>query len=121
RAPLTTVTASPKGGQHAVVTPILVQSGYGEREGQAPRVLDIQKPLGVAVAGGVKHALATAFLAQMNGGPRESTGHEATEPASTITKSGSQQQLVTASLTHLRGNCDARDVDDPLMTVSAGG
>lgn len=40
---------------------------------------------------------------------------------STITNSGSQQQIVTAYLAHLRGNCDARDLNDPLMTISAGG
>ncbi|MEG1082242.1 MAG: DNA cytosine methyltransferase, partial [Pseudomonas sp.] len=31
------------------------------------------------------------------------------------------QQLVTANLVHLRGNCDARDATEPLHTISAGG
>lgn len=39
----------------------------------------------------------------------------------TVTNTGSQQQLVTANLVHLRGNCDARDTADPLHTISAGG
>ncbi|TAL89250.1 MAG: DNA cytosine methyltransferase [Candidimonas sp.] len=121
RDPLTTVTAWPRGGQHAIVSPVLVQTGYGERKGQAPRSLDIQQPLGTVVAGASKHALTTAYLAQMNGGPKESTGHDMRRPVSTVTNSGSQQQLVTAHLAHLRGNCDARDVADPLMTISAGG
>jgi DNA (cytosine-5)-methyltransferase 1 len=34
---------------------------------------------------------------------------------------GSQQQIVMAHLAHLHGNCDARDVAEPLRTVSAGG
>ena len=38
-----------------------------------------------------------------------------------MTNTGSQQQLVTANLVHLRGNCDARDLNDPLHTISAGG
>src|SRR5690606_21488430 len=59
--------------------------------------------------------------AQMNGGPRESTGHDVRRPASTILNSGSHQQLVTAHLAHLRGNCDARDAEGPLHTISAGG
>lgn len=40
----------------------MVQTGYGEREGQAPRCLDLQRPLGTIVAGGTKHALVAAFL-----------------------------------------------------------
>lgn len=35
----------------------LIQTGYGERDGQKPRSLDLRKPLGTIVAGGSKHAL----------------------------------------------------------------
>ncbi|HCL4121578.1 TPA: DNA cytosine methyltransferase [Pseudomonas aeruginosa] len=196
--PLNTVTAWPKGGAFSVATPTLIQVGYGERDGQAPRVPGIDKPLGTVVAGGIKHAvaaahlvkfrfdatgspvdepmptitsggeckrpagaahalglasavlvgaggpsysgkpasvdqplgtvvaenhraIATAFLAQMNGGYNTTHSKPADAPMSTITNSGSQQQLVTASLLHLRGNCDARAADEPLHTVSAGG
>lgn len=45
----------------ALITPTLVQTGYGERDGQAPRALDIERPLGTVVSGG-KHALVSAFL-----------------------------------------------------------
>ena len=44
----------------ALASAYMVQTGYGEREGQAPRCLDINKPLGTVVAGGGKHALASA-------------------------------------------------------------
>ena len=54
--PLGTVTAL--GIHHA-----LVQTGYGEREGQAPRCLDLDEPLGTIPAGGCKHAL-VAFVAK---------------------------------------------------------
>lgn len=56
--PLSTVTASRRG--HAVVAPVLQQSGYGERKGQAARVLNLHEPLGTVVAGGPKHALVAA-------------------------------------------------------------
>ena len=122
-APVGTVTAS--GGGQAMATaqlaPLLVQTGYGERAGQAPRSLDLDAPLGTVVAGGTKHAVATAFLAQMNGGFNTTPGHDVRDPSSTITNTGSQQQVVLAHLVHLRTHCDARDMDDPLMTVSAGG
>lgn len=185
--PLPTVTCANR-GELTLISPTLIQSGYGEREGQQPRVPGIDQPLGTIVAGGVKHALtssilvgaggpvyagkpvaadqpvgalmtrnhravATAFMAQMNGGFNTTHAKGADEPMTTITNTGSQQQLVTATLitnttghgptslespvptlttgqhhalvaanlVHLRGNCDARDVNDPLYTISAGG
>ena len=82
--PLSTIIASNQ--RHAVVVPTLIQTGYGEREGQAPRVLDLHKPLGTIVADGQKHALVTAmlapFISQFYGGQ---VGHEATKPLPTIT------------------------------------
>lgn len=118
--PLSTITAWPRGGKHAVVAPTLVQAGYGERQGQAPRCLDLQQPLGTVV-GSQKHALSCAYLMQANGGFNTTPGHDLRQPTSTVTNTGSQQQLVTAHLAHLRGNCDARDVQEPLRTISAGG
>lgn len=118
--PTGTVTASGSGG-YALAAATMVQLGYGERTGQEPRALDIEKPLGTVVAGGGKHGLVSAFLAQANGGFNTTVGRDLDEPATTLTATGSQQQLVVATLAHLRGNCDARDPADPLMTVSAGG
>lgn len=66
-------------------------------------------------------ALATAFLAQANGGFNKRHSRSLHDPMSTVTNTGSQQQLITANLVHMRGNCDARSVSDPLHTVSAGG
>ena len=161
--PLRTVTSYPKGGAFSIVSPTLVQTGYGERAGQAPRVPGLDQPLGTVVAGGVKHAIAaahlvkfrfadegkaldeplptitsggnykrpagaahamgisTVFMAQMNGGFNTTAAKSITDPMTTVTNTGSQQQLVTANLVHLRGNCDARDLKDPLHTISAGG
>lgn len=121
--PFRTITGANR-GEYALGMPVLVQTGYGERAGQAPRALDIKKPLGTVVAGAAKHALATAYLAQMNGGfndVRGVPGRDLRTPMSSITNSGSQQQLITAHLAHLRGNCDARDVNEPLHTISAAG
>ena len=120
-SPLSTVTAWPRGGSHALVSPTMIQVGYGERAGQSPRVPGLDKPLGTVVAGGTKHALVSAFLAQANGGFNTVHSRPIDQPVSTITNTGSQQQLVTAHLTHLRGNCDVRPLNEPLRTVSAGG
>ncbi|NDZ11532.1 modification methylase [Variovorax sp. WS11] len=119
--PMRTITAWPRGGALSVVTPVLIQTGYGERAGQAPRALDIDQPLGTVVAGGAKHALVTAFVEQANGFGNALPAHSLDKPLSTILTKGANQRLVTAHLAHLRGNCDARPLDEPLRTVSAGG
>ena len=61
--PLRTQMAQIKGGHFALAVPTLVQTGYGERAGQAPRVPGLDKPLGTVV-GSPKHALVQAFLAK---------------------------------------------------------
>lgn len=60
--PLRTITAWPRGGTFAMASPTLVQTGYGERDGQQPRVPGLDQPLGTVVAGGVKHALSSAVI-----------------------------------------------------------
>lgn len=69
--PMSTVTATERG--HAVVAPTLIQTGYGERPGQRPRVPGLHKPLGTMVDG-QKHALVSAFLAKHFGDPLRSDG-----------------------------------------------
>ena len=104
----------------AVVSPTLVQTGYGEREGQAPRSLDIAAPLGTVVAGGQKHALVSAFIAKHYGDTGQRPGSAMVEPVDTITASD-HNALVTSHLTKLRGTSTAQAASDPLHTISAGG
>ena len=119
KEPLHTVTASNK-DQNCIVVPTLVQTGYGERKGQEPRVPGLEKPLGTVVAAGSKHALVAAFLAQHNGGM---VGRDAREPVSTITMRGTQQQVVAATLVSYYGE-GAGSTDrsarpaEPLRTVT---
>lgn len=123
--PLRTVCAGVKGGHFSVVSPTLVQTGYGEREGQAPRALDLQQPLGTIVAGGVKHAVAAPHLVKFRG---DSIGTSATEPVPTITSgagaarpAGAAHDLgvAAASLVTLRRNMVGADARTPLTTVAA--
>ena len=195
--PLRTVTSWPRGGSFAMASPTLVQTGYGERAGQQPRVPGLDKPLGTIVAAGAKHALSsavivgaggpvyagkpvpadqpmgtlmtqshralasahlvkfrfnsdgsaitdpvptitsggnykrpvgaahamgvcTAFIEQANGGFNTTPAKGADEPMTTVTNTGSQQRLVTASLATLRRNCTGRAVDEPVPTMTAG-
>lgn len=126
-SPLSTVTANPKGGHHALAVPTLIGMGHGEREGQQPRVPGLDKPLGTVTAGGRHHALVSAFLAKHYTGV---VGSELAEPIGTIT-SVDHHSLVAANLVHLghgegkdgtkRFSHGIRDVADPLNTVTAQG
>lgn len=89
--PLSTITTK---ARHCVVAPTLIQTGYGERPGQAPRVPGLEKPLGTAVAGGQKHALVAAFLARHFTGV---VGRGLEHPTPTITATD-HHSLVTATL-----------------------
>jgi len=156
RQPISTVTAKPRGGSHAVVAPVLagvggragqsqprpadephytitrkgdsaimapvlVQAGYGERDGQAPRCLDHQQPLGTVTAGGIKHAVATGFMVQANGGYNTTPAHDLSRAASTITNTGSQQQLITAHLVTNTSGHAGRRMDEAVPTIATGG
>lgn len=104
------------------VAPTLIQTSYGEREGQCPRVLDLNVPLGTVVAGGVKHSLVSAFLTKhykgVTGVPLDG------RPLDTIT-TVDHHRLAVACLATFRGTADnqskSASVTEPLGTISAGG
>jgi len=75
-----------------------------------------KRPAGAAHAMGV----CTAFIEQANGGFNTTPAKGANEPLTTVTNTGSQQRLVTASLATLRRNCVGRAVDEPVPTMTAG-
>ncbi len=126
-APLHTVTAGgdsarPAGAAHAmgVVAATLVQTGYGERPGQAPRVPGLDKPLGTIVAGAAKHAAVTAFLAKHYGG-HESPGSSLDTAIGTITTQD-HHHLVTAQLVGCGGRAGQsrpRDASEPTATLTS--
>ncbi|HFE7542592.1 TPA: DNA cytosine methyltransferase [Salmonella enterica subsp. enterica serovar Newport] len=82
--PGATVTAG-GGGKSQLTTATLIQMGYGERNGQSPRVLRIEKPLGTVTAGGGKFAITSAFLAKHYGGNYTGPGVGLDKPAHSIT------------------------------------
>lgn len=115
--PLTTITTK---AEHCLVSPTLIQMGYTEREGQAPRVLDLEKPLGTITAQGNKFALATAFLAKHYGGNYTGPGGDLEDPLSTIT-TVDHHALVTAHIARHFGESVGSPLDAPIGTVTAGG
>jgi DNA (cytosine-5)-methyltransferase 1 len=101
-----------------LVRSTLIQTGYGERDGQAPRAPGLGKPLGTVVAGGPKHALVSAFLAKHYTGVH---GSKLKDPIGTVTAKD-HHSLVTSSLVKLRGTCrHGQPVTEPMATISAQG
>jgi len=92
-----------------------------KREGQAPRTLNIEAPMGTVVAGGCKQALVAAFIAKHYGGWENRSGVPADVPLPTTTASGGQNQLVAANLIHLNNNTRPTCPGSPLHTVTGGG
>lgn len=99
---------------------------YGEREGQAPRALDISHPLGTIVAGGGKHAVVEAellradFIAKHFGDRGQRPGSLMHEPLGGVT-AVDHHALVSSNLLKLYGTNDGAPVSEPMPTVTAGG
>lgn len=122
--PLRTVTSWPRGGSFAMASPVMITAAHGQgRPGGVQRwghgCKSSVAPLSTVTASG-GHALATAFMAQANGGFNTTHAKGMGEPMTTVTNTGSQQQLVSASLATLRRNCVGRPVDDLVPTMTAG-
>ncbi|ENB7445687.1 DNA cytosine methyltransferase [Klebsiella aerogenes] len=118
--PNATITAG-GGGKSQLVTPTLIQMGYGERPGQEPRVLQLGNPLGTVTAGDNKFATVSAFLAKHYGGNYTGAGVSLDEPAHSVT-TVDHHAVVASHLVKLRGTCrDGQRTDAPMPTLTAGG
>lgn len=102
--------------EHMLASPTLVQTGYGERAGQAPRVPGLHKPLGTTVDG-QKHALVAAFLAKHYGGV---VGTPLDERIGTVTTVDHHSLVTSHLMTNTTGHPGAR-ADEPLRTITTGG
>ena len=128
--PLPTVTCANR-GELTLISPTLIQSGYGERAGQEPRVPGLDQPLGTVVAGGVKHALASACIVQAGHGEgsgankRRSHGvNDICGPIGTVTASGGGQSVSAAVMIQANGGFNtthAKGMHEPMTTVTNTG
>ncbi len=108
----------------AVASACIVQAGHGEGSGKSKRrshgVNDICGPIGTVTASGGGQSIATVFMAQMNGGFNTTAAKSIEDPMTTITNTGSQQQLVTATLITNTTGHSPTDLGSPLPTVTTG-
>lgn len=122
--PLGAITAG--GLHHAAIAATLVQTGYGEREGQAPRALDVNEPLGTVVAGGGKHAAVAAFLHKYrpnsDGAPAD--GPMPTVTANSFIKRGGGAAPLSIAVAHMEQANTGRvghDMREPVSTITTQG
>lgn len=120
-----TVAASQK-DTNGLACATMVQMGYGERQGQAPRALDVNAPLGTIVAGGGKQAAVTAFLSSFYGSDKAAAGGDPQQPLRTARAGGQHHAVVAAHLEQANGgprnrNSAGRDARRPLSTATTTG
>lgn len=109
-------TVTTQTNRFQLVAPTLVQTGYGEREGQAARVPGLDKPIGTLV-NGQKRALVSAFLAKHFGGV---VGHELDREVGAVT-ARDHHALAAATLIRFNHDDHGVDLDQPMPTATAAG
>lgn len=118
-SPLPTVTT---GNRNYLVAPAIVPVGYGEREGQQPRVNSVEEPLGTIVSSG-KHYVVAPTLIQYHSetAKDEVRGQELNEPLMTQDTSNRYALSVAHIMKNYAGNYQGAgsDVADPLDTITA--
>lgn len=116
--PVPTVTRANR-GEMALVSPTLIQTGYGERPGQEPRVPGLEKPLGTVVAGGAKHAVVAAFISRYFG---QGVGRGIDEPLPTVTANGQgKSALIAACMAQHNTGMVGHPIDRPVSTIIGKG
>ena len=113
--PILTIDGSNRYGMAAAT---MIQMGYGEAPGLAPRVPGVDKPIGTIVTKG-KHVVVTAFLSKYYAGGYTGKGNATGEPLNTIT-SVDHNALVTANLIKFQQNSMGQDPHEPVHTVMPG-
>lgn len=113
--PLTTITTK---AEHCLVLPHITKY-YGPKSETESRGGVLSDPIATQTTEN-RFGLVCAFLAKHFGGNYTGPGSSISDPLHTIT-AVDHNALVTTNLIHLRNNCDARGVDEPLPTLTAGG
>lgn len=114
--PMPTIT-----GKHGfgVVTPYMVPIGYGEREGQLPRVNSIDEPVRTIVACGNKHYLCSPLLIQYHSETTKSgvRGQSVDEPIMTLDTSN-RYGLVMSYITKFYKSGCGQSMSEPIHTIT---
>lgn len=103
--------------------PFIIPVGYGEREGQVPRVNSVNEPLGTVVASGVKHGLVVPYVQHIQHASNKNGTMPIDEPLRTVTAQpkGGGMALVSAFLAKHFGGVTGVDIRTPFPTVTTRG
>lgn len=113
--PLTTITTK---AEHCLVTPF-ISTYYGAKSESDTRGQVLPAPIATQTTEN-RFALVATFLAKHFGGNYTGPGSSITDPLHTVTTTD-HNALVATHLVHLRNNCDARSVEQPIPTLTASG
>ena len=110
-------------GNEGSLAAVHLTSYYGEGEGGIDRGRAPDGPLPTDTAGGNRHGVVAAFLAQHNNDSRRiggvNPGRAADEPLATVTASGAQQQIVAAHMMRQFGTSIGHLIGEPAHTDTA--
>jgi DNA (cytosine-5)-methyltransferase 1 len=103
--------------------PFILPIGYGERKGQAPRVNDINEPLGTIVSSG-KHYLCTPYITQIGQtGFTDDRSKSVEEPITTVV---SKQEHILVAPTLIQYHSETtkdevrgQELKEPIMTIDS--
>ena len=115
KQPLDTVMAGAT--RFGVITPTLIEVGYGEAKGHLPRVPGLNKPLGTVVAS-KKHALVSNFLTEYYGNAQD--GISVNDPLHTSTSKDREAVTMAFMSKYFAGGYKGKgnSVEEPLNTVT---
>lgn len=117
--PVSTITTV---DHNALVTPCIVPIGYGEREGQLPRVNSVEEPVNTIVASGNKHYLCSPYIMQLGQtGFCTDRNRSVEDPMSTVVTKN-EHCLISPLLIQYhsetsRSDVRGQSVDEPIMTI----
>lgn len=95
--------------------PFILPIGYGERNGQKPRVQDIEKPVSTVVSS-CKQYLCTPYLTKFQ---QHSRGQSIISPFDTIMPGATRFGLMAPYFATLKFNNKASDIKSPLTTITS--
>jgi DNA (cytosine-5)-methyltransferase 1 len=109
----------------------MVTTGYGERDGQAPRCLDVKDPIGTFVAGGGKHAVVEAGMVRtdMSGictirtdmhKSNATCAFSPSDPFNALTTTGGFGVVRAAFVTNNNTNRLATSAEEPVPAMTTG-
>ena len=121
--PINTITAGPKGGDQWLLATTMIDTRNGEREGQAPRARDVDRPMGTVTAKGSQGGVVAAYLAQHNGTTEGKfvLGRSLDRPMQTSVARINRGPVAVFLDKHYGSASAGQSAADPMATITGGG